>query len=489
LVVGILLTSTCAWGQDNSALGEAQVISQAMVEAVRKAEPAVASIFVSRSEDYRRLLKDSPPPDQPGELGAFDRDQAKKILADTFKDSHRLDTELRKLDLRDPEHVPESYGSGVVISAQGLVLSNFHVVRDAAKIYVRLPGGKGSYANIHAGDGRSDLAVLRLLDPTLVPLAFIQPGGRPVSKGQLILTLANPFAPGFRDARPRAGWGMVSNLRQKNPRRPTREEQVQWALHDFGTLIQTDRSLPIGCSGGALLNLQGELVGLITSLPGTTGEGGGAYAVPLNAALCSIIRVLEKGEEVEYGFLGVQFDRDPPRSAGVVFRQMLGGSPAKKAGLEFGDVIMAVDDTPVHETDDLILAINSALAGSTVRLKIRRGYNTEIVPVTLAKFSWTGPAIISVKHPFVRGMRVDYTSILAQPQRGPGQEIPSGVYVREVQKGSPAEAAKLQDAIITKVNDQDVNTPTEFYERMPRTGRVELTLVGESGQTPKVKLD
>jgi hypothetical protein len=66
LVVGILLTSTCSWGQDNSALGEAQVISQAMVEAVRKAEPAVASIFVSRSEDYRRLLKDSPPADKPG---------------------------------------------------------------------------------------------------------------------------------------------------------------------------------------------------------------------------------------------------------------------------------------------------------------------------------------------------------------------------------------------------------------------------------------
>src|SRR5262249_9620868 len=250
-VVGLLSTSPAAWGQDSSALDEAQVISQAMVEAVRKAEPAVVSIFVTRSEDYRRLLKDTPPTDQPGELGAFDRDQAKKILAATFKDTRRLDAELRKLDLSDPEHVAESYSSGVVISAQGLVLTNFHVVRDAAKIYVRLPGGKGSFANIYAGDGRCDLAVLRLLDSTLAPLAFVRPGGKPVSKGQLIETLTNPFAPGFRDVRPRAGWGMVSNLLQKNPKRPPRDEQqITWALHDFATLIQTDRSLPIGCSGG-----------------------------------------------------------------------------------------------------------------------------------------------------------------------------------------------------------------------------------------------
>jgi S1-C subfamily serine protease len=281
---------------------------------------------------------------------------------------------------------------------------------------------------------------------------------------------------------------MVSNLLQKNPKRPIRDERNTWALHDFATLIQTDRSLPIGCSGGALLNLQGEFVGLITSLPGVTGEGGGAYAVPLNAAMCRIIRVLEKGEEVEYGFLGVQFDGRRPDFPGV--QQVLGGSPAEKAGLKFGDLIVAVDDTPVHETDDLVLAINCALAGSTVRFDVRRGYNRqnqEIIPLTLVKFNWTGPAIYSVKHPFVRGMRVDYTSVLAQ--RGPGQEIPQGVYVREVQKGSPADAANLQDAIITKINDQVVSSPAEFYEKMPKTGSVGLTLIGESGQAPKVKLE
>ena len=120
-----------------------------------------------------------------------------------------------------------------------------------------------------------------------------------------------------------AGWGIVSNLRQKNPRRPTWEDQSKVTLHDYGTLIQIDRNLPLGSSGGALLNLQGELVGLITSLAGVTGDGGGAYAVPLDAAMIRIVRVLEKGQEVEYGFLGVQFDpsnfpgaRHLPRGSG-----------------------------------------------------------------------------------------------------------------------------------------------------------------------------
>src|SRR5437899_426047 len=275
-VVGVLPASTPAWGQDTSALGEAQVIDKAMVEAIRKAEPAIASIFVSRSEDYRGLLKDIPPADQPGELGAFDADKAKKILATTIKDSGRLDAELRKLDLSHSEHVPESYGSGVVISAQGLVLTNFHVVRDATKIYVRLPGGKGSYANIHAGDSRSDLAVLRLLNSSLAPMPFLRPGKSQVQKGQLILSLANPFTPGFRDARPRAGWGIVSNLRRKNPQRPSLQERDKWTLHDYGTLIQTDRNLPVGSSGGVLLNLEGQLVGMITSLAGVSGDLGGA---------------------------------------------------------------------------------------------------------------------------------------------------------------------------------------------------------------------
>jgi serine protease Do len=490
-VAGILASSAAAWGQDSS-LGEAQVIDKAMTEAIRKAEPAIASIFVSRSNEYRKLLKDSPPEDQPGELRGFHAEKAKKILAATIKESGRLEAELRKLDLSDPEHVPESYGSGVVISAQGLVLTNFHVVRDAAKIYVRLPGGKGSYANIHAADSRSDLAGLRLLDSSLAPLPFLRPSGGEVHKGQLILTMVNPFAPGLRDASPRAGWGIVSNLRQKRTNPP--QDPMKWTFQHHGTLIQTDRSLPLGSSGGALVNLQGELVGLITSQTGVTGDG--AYAVPLDASMSRIIQVLEKGEEVEYGFLGIHFgSRDfpfqaRPRVPGVSFGGVIRGSPAEKAGLMDRDVILAVDDVPVYERSDLMLAVGKALAGSIVRLKVlRSSQQTEVLPVTVAKFNQIEPFIASVKHPFARGIRVDDTSVIAQRNQGEG--IPPGVFVREVEKGSAAEAAQLQGANIIAVDDKEVQSPADFYQKMRKTGPVELTLasVDNKGRPLKVKLN
>jgi len=481
LLLVLAPSSTSALGQDSSSSREVQLIDQAMQETARKAESAIASILVSRSEDYRRLLKDSPPADQAGELGGFDRSQARKTLSETIKDSSRLEAILRRLDLSDPESVPESYGTGVAISERGLILTNFHVIEGAAKIYIRLPGGKGSYANIHAGDIRSDLAVLRLVDSSILPVPFLRPTSSQVRKGQLILTMINPFAPGFRDASPRASWGIISNLHQKLPQNSSPWEQDKWTLHQLATLIQIDRSLPMGSSGGALLNLEGQMVGMITGLAGISGDPGGALAVPLDAAMLRIIGVLEKGEEVEYGFLGIGFD--PPglerqnrfRPGGVGLADVVADSPASRAGLERGDIILAVDDFPVFQRDDLRFAICRALAGSTVRLKVRRVQGqTEVLPATVVKSTLIEGFIASVRHPFVRGLRVDYTSTLVRG--GFSKEISRGVLVREVQKGSQAESARLQEAVILKVDGQEIRTPAEFYEKMDKKGPVKLTL-------------
>src|SRR5207248_9895782 len=128
----------------------------------------------------------------------------------------RRHKQIEALDLSLPDTVPESFGSGVVIDAAGLILTNAHVVRDATKVYVRLPGNRGSWADVHALDPRSDLAVLKLIDdkvPDLQPIKFGD--GDKVEVGDFVVSLANPYAAGFRDGNPSASWGMVSNLKRR----------------------------------------------------------------------------------------------------------------------------------------------------------------------------------------------------------------------------------------------------------------------------------
>jgi S1-C subfamily serine protease len=514
LVVGlaILLGSggNFALAGDPPALKEALALEEAMRSAIKEAEPAVACILVSRHEVYAQLGC-GPTADAPGQLGAFDPDDLLRrvpfgdlrelqqlmrkltLSADRqrFEESQRIRIRdrLKQFDLAHPAYVPESYGSGVVIDPAGLILTNYHVVREATKVYVRLPGGKGSYADIHAADPRSDLAVLRVIDPRILPLRPIKLGdGARVEKGQWVLSVANPFAAGFRDGSPSAAWGILSNVRRRAPSSPS-EDELTKTLHHYGTLLQTDARLNVGCSGGALLNLRGEMIGLTTALAALHGtDTAGGFAVPLDANLLRVIHVLKRGEEVEYGFLGVQLDEPNSHGPeGAVVRGVTLGSPAERARLQAGDRILAVNEVRIRDNDELFLAVGTLLAGSEVRLEVVRGARRiSEVPVTLAKFYVPGKILAAHKPAPVRGLRVDYTSILSRRSRA--GSIPQGVVIREVVPDSRAGTARLQvDTVISHVNGRPVHTPAEFYREMGRvTGPVELTLAGSHA---KVKLD
>src|SRR4051794_23264596 len=167
-------------GQEK-ALAQALALQTVMQKAIRQAEPSIACVLVSRNPAHVRGAG----PDSSGQLGDFDPE----VLG--FLGDEKSKEERRKLDLADPGHIPEAFGSGVVIDARGLVLTNYHVIRDATKIFLRLPGGKASYADIHAADPRSDLAVLRFRDNRQLPLRSIPLGDAAlIERGQFILTLA-----------------------------------------------------------------------------------------------------------------------------------------------------------------------------------------------------------------------------------------------------------------------------------------------------------
>jgi S1-C subfamily serine protease len=470
------------------ALKQALALQDLVQRVIRAAEPSVACVVVSRSDAYQRYGQ-GPSMSEPGKLGAFAPAALEARLPRL--DAAERERIRKQLDLADPATVPESYGSGVVLDEAGLLLTNYHVVLGATKIFVRLPGGIGSYADIHAADPRSDLAVLRLLEGKGYKALRLGDGGKAES-GQFVVALANPFAAGFRDGQPSASFGIISNVRRRSAGN-TREEESAKSLHQYGTLLQTDVRLNLGCSGGALLNLKGELIGLTTSLAALRGsDAPGGFAVPIDAGLRRILDVLKLGREVEYGFLGISFDRKATRGDGVVLSWVIPGSPADRKGLQKNDVLLAINGTPLRTGDDLFLALGTLLAGSTAVLDVQKGGGGRArLEVTLAKFYVPGKKIASdpAPRPYFRGLRVDDASLLVQqgPRGLAPRRIPVGVLISEVRPESPAATALLRSGdVITHVNGRAVTTPAAFYrEARGLSSPVELTLAArQPGQLP-----
>jgi serine protease Do len=486
-------------------------LEQEFKDVVKQAEPSVVCILVSRSDAYSKLFHDSPPVDNPGKLGSFDpRKPVASKAAGASNAWSELPPEYRKYDLADPRTVPEAFGSGVVIEGgELLILTAYHVIRDATKIYVRLPGGKGSYADIHAADPRSDLAVLRLLNQDLRPLKAITFGnGGRLEKGQFVVSLTNPYTAGFRDSGATMAWGIISNIRLRAAPWPWEEEERSpdhpQALYLNSTLLQTDVPLSLGCSGGALMNLKGEMIGLTTARAAVSGsELAGGFAVPVDGATKRIIDKLRQGLEVEYGFLGVQHQNSPTREEGVYVTALVPGSPAQMAGLQPPYCIESINGIHLRNYDDLYVTVASLLAGTEARLAVRG--RPEPLTVTLAKSLVRGKIIASRKPEPVRGIRVDHTSVLflQQDRRGAffgrQESIHPGVIVREVQPESRAAPYLKVNDVITSIkvrgSDVPVNSPAEFYREVAKVGArepLELTLWNNDWRrdhtTPKVTI-
>lgn len=481
----ILLFASCtnslrAQPNGDSDLAKALALEKVMQKIIRQNEVSIACILVSRSEAYHEFGQ-GPDKDKPGKLGAFDR-----LALENHPRYTKLSLDERKhwnkqLDFVDPAYIPRAFGSGVVVDAAGLVLTNYHVVQDATKIFVRLPGGLSSYADIHAADPRCDLAVLRLLNPDVRPLKAITLGDADkIERGQFLLTMSNPFAAGFRDGQPSASWGILSNIRRRATPHMKEGEFIK-PFHCYNTLLQTDARLHLGCSGGALFNLQGEMVGMLSAMAAIQGaETPGGFAIPVNTATRRLIDVLKRGEEIDYGFLGVSFNPPNGRSQnGVVVTGVSGGSPARLDGkIGLNDVILAVDGQPIHDADDIYTTIGMNLAGTKVRLRVRQKGIERVVDVTLAKLNVPGKRIASSlgSRPYYRGLRVDYSSLVAQQIL----DLPRGVLVTDIQPNTAADRATLKTGdIITHVNGLPVPTPAVFYQTVnDARGALELTLHG-----------
>jgi serine protease Do len=469
LVTTLILCLTVAGrlhAQEPLPAATAASLESTVVKAIARAEPSVVAIA--------RVRKD-----EPGE---------------TFRLELRPDSFDRKTlpavppQPTDPDFIPNEYGAGVVIAPEGLILTAYHLLAPQSDYYVTTADHKTFRAKPKGADPRSDLAVLAIEARDLTPITFGD--AAQLKKGQFVISLGNPHVVA-RDGQASAALGIVANLARKAPPTPSQSDPSgRTTLHHYGTLIQTDAKLNLGASGGPLVNLQGEMVGLSVAFVAVAGyDSGGGYAIPVDQTFRRAVQTLVQGREVEYGFLGVRPVNLRPDEVldglqAARVGQVLPGTPAARFGLKPDDLITAVNDTPIHDADSLILNVGKLPPEAVASLSVLRGGHRQTVRVTLAKYAVRGEKIITTTDPAWRGLRVDYPTAATGDKGGVDDSLsatPDSVMVIEVVEGSPAWQSGLRRGmLISHVDGTPVSTPKQFAAAVAgRQGPVQLRLVGE----------
>ncbi len=455
--------------QEPSGLQVAAAIENSLVQAIASAEKSVVAIARVRKEqigDSARL----------------------EFRPDPFGRKPSIGTPLQPTD---PNFVPNEYGTGVVVDGRGLILTACHVLGDESDNYYITTSARRVYrAWIKAADPRSDMAVLSIdgadvASANLVPIRMGDAAG--LRKGQFVVTLGNPYAIA-RDGQASAGWGIVSNLGRKAPPLPEETEaKGKTTLYHYGGLIQTDARLHLGTSGGPLLNLRGEMIGLCVSQAATAGyESSAGYAIPVDATFRRVLNALEQGREAEYGLLGVTpFNLQPAEiAAGLqgIRPRVEQFTPAAHSGLRDDDIITSVNGAKIRDSDSLVLEVGRLPVEAVAHLGVLRNGTRQTIDVVLSKYPVRGRKVVTVRPEAWRGLRVDYASAFVEPDQPQRFALPmpdDAVVVADVDPNTAAARAGVKRGmLISHVDGRPVRTPKEFQSAIAeKSGAVQLRLV------------
>jgi Do/DeqQ family serine protease len=256
-----------------------------------------------------------------------------------------------------------SLGSGVIVSKEGHIITNQHVVADVDEVSVRLSNGQEAPARVIGSDAITDIAVLKVTGIKVTPLAFAD--SDTVKVGQRVIAVGNPF--GFDET---VTQGIIS----------AKGRAMEDSANDF---FQTDAAINPGNSGGPLVDIHGEIVGInswiISNGSGSGGWQGLGFAIPANTARRALEAIIKTGY-VPHGYLGVVPGADQragmPQIDGAYVNGVAPGSPAEKAGIRQGDIITSIANHPVHNLSEYLSQIASVPTGSRVDVGIQRGGET-----------------------------------------------------------------------------------------------------------------
>jgi serine protease Do len=445
---------------DDNSIGALLSLDQAMETLAARVTPAVVNVAVTSHAKAEMAEGQMPqmPEGMPPMFGPF------------FEHPGRPQSQI--------EH---GIGSGILISPDGYIVTNNHVVDGAVDINVTLNDRRILPAKLVGSDPLTDLAVIKVAGTNL-PNA---PWGDSTAlrPGQTVLAFGNPF--GFRFTVTR---GIVSGLNRPNPFSRDRRQP--------GSFIQTDAAINHGNSGGPLVNARGEVIGINTFLISSSDSFSGmGFAIPTQIVRPTVETLIRDGK-VKHGYMGIGISDVTPENAkffhvdnneGALVSQVETGSPAAKAGLKVGDVITELDGQKVNDASQLQIEVGQKGPGSTIKLQVLRDGKSVSVPVTLEEMGSRdreGSEAASNDHGKPRwGLGLaDMTPELRQQVQAPSDI--HGAIIERVQPGSAADNAGLQRGdVIVEVNRKPVENAADVRKALSAVpkGQDALVLVWSNG--------
>jgi len=383
--------------------------------------------------------------------------------------------------MRPEPQIEHGIGSGVIISPDGYIVTNRHVIDGAVDVRVTMSDRKILQAKLIGSDPLTDLAVIKIDGHDLPSVPWGD--STELRPGQTVLAFGNPFGLRFSVTR-----GIVSALNRPNPyaddpRKP-------------GGFIQTDAAINQGNSGGPLVDARGEVVGINTFLISPSGAFSGmGFAIPSQIVRPTVETLIRDGK-VTHGYMGIGISDVTPENAkffdlsdanGAVISQVETDSPAAKAGLKTGDVITELNGKKVSDASDLQVAVGQMKPGSEIKLNVLRDGKSMTVPVTLEAMGSRDKEGNEVSENPQGKMRwgiglADVTPEIRQQLQAPSNI--HGAVVEQVKPGSPADDAGLrQGDVITQVNRKDVQDAAGVKDALSSVakGQDALVLIWSNG--------
>lgn len=343
------------------------------------------------------------------------------------------------------ESKEQGLGSGVIVSANGFILTNNHVIEGADELSVSLPDGRDFIAKVIGTDPKTDIAVVKIEAKNLPVLSLSDSDKLRV--GDLVFAVGNPLGIGQT-----VTMGIVSAKGRNNL-------GLLGSVNGYEDFIQTDAAINLGNSGGALIDAKGRLVGINSAIISTThGNIGIGLAIPVNLAASIMYSLIETGS-VNRGYLGISVDSINPGNAeklglnkdtkAVIINEVTPNSPAEKAGLKLSDAILSINDKPVTSVQDLRLLVSQIPPDTEITINMVRTGKEITIKARL------GLLADNAKNEFLPGINVTRLTDELRQRINLSEHI-DGLVVTDVERTSPYFERLTPNMVITEINRQPV---------------------------------